>query len=117
MMHRKKTRKLQRTKEHRKALLRNLLISLIKHGSIITTTPKAKALKGLADSVITRAKDPSLHSKREVMKLIHDRDAVRKLFEEIAPRYKERPGGYTRIVRVGRRRGDGAELSLIELIQ
>jgi len=117
MRHRKKTNKLGRTSSHRKAMMSNMITSLLKWESIITTTQKAKVLRSEVEKLITIAKDNNLHSKRMVMNVIKDRDVVKKLFEEIAPRYKERQGGYTRIVKAGLRQGDLAESAVIELIK
>ncbi len=117
MRHRKKTNKLGRTASHRKAMMTNMMTSLLKWESVITTTQKAKALRSEVEKVITIARDNDLQAKRKVLKLIKDRDVVKKLFEDIAPRYKERQGGYTRIVKAGLRQGDGAESAIIELVK
>lgn len=117
MRHRKKGRQLSRTSEHRKMLLRNLAISLVQHGRIETTTAKAKELRIFVEPLITRAKRGDLHARRLVSRQIHDREALSKLFDEIAPRYAERPGGYTRVLRLGHRSGDAAEMALIELVE
>ncbi len=117
MRHQKAGRKLSRTASHRKAMLRNMLASMFAQEKIETTTPKAKELKPLAEKMITLGKRGDLHARRRVLSLIPDRKIVHKLFEEIAPRYQNRNGGYTRIVRAGYRAGDNAPLSVIELVQ
>lgn len=116
MRHRKAGRKLSRTGAHRKALLRNLVTSLIEHERIHTTDAKAKELRQVAERLVTLGKRASLHARRQAASFVRTRKAVRKLFEEIAPRYVNRSGGYTRIVKVGRRRGDAAPLSIIEFV-
>jgi len=117
MRHLKKGRKLNRDKQYRKAMFSNMITSLLRHERIKTTTPKAKELRRYCEKIITRAKENTLHNKRIVMKKIKDRDIVAKLFDEIAPRYKNVNGGYTRIIKMGNRLGDGAEMSIIELVE
>src|ERR687885_368050 len=109
MRHRNKGRQLSRTASHREALLRNLAISLFRHGRISTTTAKAKELRPYAERLITLAKRGDLHAKRLAARKIHDRDVLVMLFDQIGPRVAERPGGYTRILKTGFRQGDGAE--------
>lgn len=116
MRHRKKGRKLQRTASHRRAMLRNLATSLFRHERIETTTAKAKELRPYAERLITLARRGDLHARRLVARKIQDREVLGKLFDEIASRYAERPGGYTRILKLGNRKGDAAEISLIELV-
>lgn len=116
MRHLKSGRKLNRTSSHRRALIRNLITSLLRDEKIQTTDPKAKELRRWADRVITLGKQGSLHARRQVLGIVQDKAVVRKLFDSIAPRFKDRPGGYTRIVKVGTRRGDAAPISLIELV-
>ena len=116
MRHRKKGRKLQRTASHRRAMLRNLATSLFRHERIETTTAKAKELRPYAERLITLARRGDLHARRLVARKIQDREVLVKLFDEISPRYAERPGGYTRILKLGNRKGDAAEISLIELV-
>ena len=116
MRHRKKGRELSRTSTHRKALLRNLVTSLFRHERVETTTAKAKELRPYAERLITLARRGDVHSRRLAGRKIQDREVLGKLFEDIAPRYEERPGGYTRILKVGHRKGDAAEMSLIELV-
>ena len=117
MRHRNKGRKLSRTHTHRKALLRNMATSLFRHERIETTTAKAKELRPVAERLITLARRGDVHARRLAGRKIQDRDVLGKLFDDIAPRYAERPGGYTRILKLGTRKGDGAEMSLIELVR
>ena len=114
MRHLNSGRKLNRTQSHRKALFRNLVLSLIRHGRITTTDAKAKELRRFADKMVTLGKQGDLSARRMAFAFMQSRDAVKKLFDEIAPQFKERPGGYTRIVKSERRRGDAAPLSVIE---
>lgn len=116
MRHRKKGRSLSRTASHRRATLRNMATSLFKHGRIETTTAKAKELRPFAEKLITLAKRGDLHSRRLAARRIGDREVLGQLFDQIGPRYMERPGGYTRVMKVGFRKGDAAEMSLIELV-
>ena len=116
MRHRKSGRKLNRTASHRWALMRNLITCLLRDEKIQTTDPKAKEVKRWADRVITLGKEGSLHARRQALGIVRDKAVVRKLFDTIAPRFKDRPGGYTRIIKIGRRRGDSAPISLIELV-
>jgi large subunit ribosomal protein L17 len=97
-------------------LLANLAAALISEEQVTTTLTKAKAVRPLAEKLITKARRDDLHARRQVLKVIHDQEVVTKLFDEVAPRYADRPGGYTRIVRVGNRRGDNAEMAVIELV-
>ncbi len=116
MRHRVHGRKLGRTTAHRKALFRNQLTALFTHERIVTTVPKAKELRPIAERMVTLARTGTLPARRKVLTMVPDKDVVRRLFDEIAPRFVDRPGGYTRIVRLGNRRGDGAELALIEFV-
>ncbi len=116
MRHRKAGRKLGRTTSHRKAMLRNIVTSFIKHEKIVTTDAKAKELRKIAEKIITLGKRDSLHARRQVLSFIRERTVVKKLFEELSPRYSEKDGGYSRIVKVGYRAGDNAPMSVIELI-
>ena len=116
MRHRKKGRNLSRSPSHRKALLRNMAMSLFQHERITTTTARAKELRPYAERLITLAKRGDLHARRMAARRITDRDVLGKLFDDIAPRYSERPGGYTRILKLGNRKGDAAEMALIELV-
>jgi len=115
--HRKKGRQLSRTRSHRKATLRNLATSLFRHERIETTTAKAKELRPYAERLITLARRGDVHARRLAAMKIQDREILGKLFDEIAPRYMERPGGYTRVLKLGNRKGDAAEMSLIELVR
>ncbi len=119
MRHRKDHRKLNRATDQRLALLKSLVASLFRHNKIVTTLPKAKEARRLADKLITLAKRDhnELSARRLVRRHITDPELVKHLFEEIAPRFTERPGGYTRIVRVGKRRGDGAQMAALELAE
>lgn len=116
MRHQIKGKKLNRTASHRKATLRSLSIALIKNERIVTTTTKAKELRRIIEPLITRAKDDTTHNRREVFSFLHDNDSTSKLFNEIAPKCATRPGGYTRVIKLGTRQGDGAEVAVIELV-
>src|SRR5215470_17635752 len=116
MRHLKSGRKLSRTPSHRWALMRNLITCLLRDERIQTTDPKAKEVRRWADRVITLGKRGSLHARRQVLGIVHDKAIVRKLFDTLATRFKDRPGGYTRIVKIGWRRGDSAPISVIELV-
>lgn len=117
MRHRKKGRQLGRTASHRTAMLRNMATSLFLHGRISTTTEKAKELRPFAEKLITLAKRGDLHARRLAGRKIADKDVLFKLFDSIGPRFAERPGGYTRILKTGHRQGDGADMALIELVE
>ncbi len=117
MRHRVSFRKLSRTHEHRRALLRNLVTSLFLHERIETTVAKAKEARRVAERMITFAKRGDLAARRHVDSYVFDPDATRKLFDTIAPWYKDRPGGYTRIIRIGRRLGDAGEIAIFELVK
>jgi len=117
MRHRKDHRKLSRTREHRKALLRNLVTSLIAHERIETTLAKAKEARRLGERMITFAKRGDLASRRHVARFVHGEDNVKKLFDTVAPWYETRNGGYTRILKLGRRLGDAGEMALLELVK
>jgi large subunit ribosomal protein L17 len=117
MRHRRKVTKLSRTDSHRKALLRNLATQLFTHERIKTTETRAKAVRPFAERLITIAKEDTVHARRSVSKVIHDKDVVKKLFGELSPRFKDRPGGYTRIMKLGHRQGDDAKMSIIELVE
>ena len=116
MRHQKKTVKLSRTAEHRKALLANQVCSLIEHQRIKTTLAKAKATRPLAERLVTLGKNGSLHARRMAFSVLRQKDAVKKLFDEIAPRSTNRNGGYTRIVRLGQRKSDSASMAFIEWV-
>src|SRR5215470_5067714 len=118
MRHLKAGRKLNRNASHRAALLRNLSCALIEHERIITTLAKAKALRPFIEKLITLAKKGTLHARRQAVARLHDKDAVAKLFKEIGPRFADRPGGYTRIIRRHERRlGDAGPTAYIELLR
>lgn len=117
MRHRAKNRQLSRTTEHRKALLSNLATSLFMHGRITTTVAKAKELRPVAEKLITLARRGDLHARRLVERRIRDKAVSSLLFKDIGPRFAARPGGYSRIIRLGHRLGDGAEMARIELLQ
>ncbi|MGN0492863.1 MAG: 50S ribosomal protein L17 [Acutalibacteraceae bacterium] len=110
------TRKLGRTSDHRTAMLRAMVTYLLKNGRIETTVTRAKEVRSMAEKYITLAKDNTLNNKRQAMAFITDENVVSKLFNEIAPKYKDVNGGYCRIVKTGPRRGDAAEMAIIELI-
>lgn len=116
MRHGKKVAKLGRTKSHREAMLSNMVTSLFAHHRIKTTQAKAKALKPLAEKLITWAKRNDLRAHRQVYRIVKDREVVKSLFDEIAPQLSKRSGGYARILKLGWRRGDGAEVVLLELL-
>jgi len=117
MRHNVHGRKLGRTSAHRTAMFRNQLASLIEHERIRTTLAKAKELRPLAERMVTQGKKDSLHARRLVGRLVPDRGKITKLFDDIAPRFAERQGGYTRIIKLGPRKGDGAEMALLEFVE
>ncbi len=116
MRHLKAGRKLGRTHSHKKALLANLATALFTHKSITTTTPKAKEARSTVERLITFAKKGDLASRRQVLRTIRNKEIVRELFEEIAPKYSDRQGGYTRIIKLGHRLGDNAQMAVLELV-
>ena len=116
MRHRAKGRQLSRTSTHKRAMLNNMATSLFEHGGIVTTTAKAKELRPFAEKLITLARRGDLHARRLVEQKIKNRNVVGRLFKEIGPRFAGRPGGYTRILKLGHRVGDGAETARIELL-
>ncbi len=117
MRHRKSGRKLNRTSSHRKALMRNMVTSLLDHERIETTDAKAKALRGLADRMITLGKRGDLHARRQALSVIRSKEVTAKVFDELAERFRDRPGGYTRVIKLGNRVGDAAPISIIELVE
>ena len=117
MRHRKQGRQLRRTSEQRLALLRNLATSLIENGAITTTEAKAKELRPFVEKIISKAKTGTLHSRRLAGRHIQKREAADKLFQELGPKFAKRPGGYTRILKTAHRKGDGAEMARIELVE
>jgi large subunit ribosomal protein L17 len=116
MRHQVSGKKLGRNTSQRKALLRSLVTSFIEKERIRTTLSKAKETRPIAEKMITLAKTNSLHTRRQALQYIYKKDVVKKLFEDIAPRFTERPGGYTRIIKLGPRAGDGAEMAILELV-
>ena len=116
MRHRKSGRKLNKKPAHRKAMFANMATSLFLHERIQTTTPKAKELRSVADKLVTLAKRGDLHARRQAVRLIKDQEVLAKLFGELAGRFADRPGGYTRVLHIGKRRGDNAPMSIIELV-
>ncbi len=116
MRHQHKGRQLGRTVAHKRAMLRNMATSLFKHERVVTTSTKAKELRPFAERLITLARRGDLHARRQVERHIRDREVSGRLFREIGPRFAARPGGYTRILRLGHRPGDGADLARIELL-
>ena len=116
MRHRKSGWKLGRRPDQRKAMLGNLAMSLFAEERITTTLPRAKALRSFAEKLLTTAKKDSLHARRLVARVVRDKTVLSKVFAALAPRYADRPGGYTRIYKLGYRRGDSAEMALIELV-
>ena len=116
MRHRKSGRKLNRNSSHRQAMFRNMTASLIEHEIIKTTLPKAKELRRVAEPLITLAGEDGVHQRRLAFSRLRDKAAVGKLFSELGPRYKDRPGGYTRILKCGYRAGDNAPMAYIELV-
>ena len=116
MRHRMAGRKLNRTSQHRQMLFRNMAQALVKHEQIVTTLPKAKELRGVVDKLITLAKRGDLHARRQAHSRLRDDAMVTKLFEVLGPRYQERNGGYTRVLKAGFRYGDAAPMAVIELV-
>ena len=118
MRHRKRKKAFEcRTVGHRKALMKNLLIALFRHQKINTTVGNAKAVKSAADKLITLGKESTIHARRQVFGVLQDRTLVKRLFSEIAPQFKKRSGGYTRVIRCPNRKGDGAEMAVLELTE
>jgi len=116
MRHRMSGRKLNRTSSHRKAMFSNMVVSLLTHEQITTTLPKAKELRKIADKMISLGKRGDLHARRQAISVLQDASTVSKLFDALAERYKERPGGYTRVLKAGHRHGDCAPMAVIELV-
>jgi large subunit ribosomal protein L17 len=116
MRHQKSGRKLGRTYSHKKATLANIALAIFEHKSIITTTPKAKEARTTVERIITFAKKGDVAARREVLRTIRNKDLVKQIFEDIAPKYAERKGGYTRIVKLGNRSGDNADMAIFELV-
>jgi len=116
MRHKVAGRKLSRATDHRMALYRNLVTDLLRYEKIVTTEAKAKEVRPLAEKIITLGKRGGLHSRRQALTFVYDKQVVDKLFAEIGPRYAQRPGGYTRVVKLGPRLGDGAPMAQLELV-
>ncbi len=116
MRHKVKGRKLSRTASHRKATMRALTTALVKEHRIVTTVAKAKELRRFVEPLITRAKEDTHHNRKEVFSSLQDKNTVSLLFDEVGPKSKDRPGGYTRVIKIGHRQGDGAEMAVIELV-
>ena len=116
MRHRKQGRKLNRTQSHRKAMFMNMSVALLTHEQIVTTLPKAKELRAVVDKLITLGKRGDLHARRQGVSQLQNNETVQKLFSTLAERYKERPGGYTRVMKAGFRYGDNAPMAVIELV-
>lgn len=110
------SRKLGRSSDHRRAMLRAMVTFLLEQGKIETTVTRAKEVRSVTEKIITKAKENNLHNKRQVMSYVTKEEVVKKLFDEIAPKYNDVKGGYTRITKIGNRRGDAAEMAIIELI-
>lgn len=116
MRHRLAGRKLSRPTSHRMAMLRTMVTDLVRHESIRTTEPKAREVKRLADKIVTLGKRGTLHDRRRALAFLTDERMVGKVFDELAPRYEERPGGYTRMIKLGARKGDAADMAIVELV-
>jgi large subunit ribosomal protein L17 len=117
MRHRVAGRKFDRNTGHRVSMFRNLVTDLLKYEHIQTTEQKAKEIRGMAERVITLGKDGTVHARRQALRFVSDKDVVDRVFSVYAPRFAERPGGYTRIIKIGRRLGDGADVAIIELLK
>ncbi|MBW2185081.1 MAG: 50S ribosomal protein L17 [Desulfuromonadales bacterium C00003068] len=117
MRHNKSGRRLGRNSSHRKAMLRNMVTSLLDHERITTTDARAKEVRKVAEKLITLGKRGDLHARRQALSVVFDKKVVAKLFDRLAPRFQDRPGGYTRIIKVGNRLGDNAPVSIIELVE
>lgn len=116
MRHRKSGRYFGRTSSHRKAMFKNMMVSLLEHELITTTVAKAKELRGYIEPMITLAKVDSVHNRRLAFARLRDREMVTKLFNEIAPHFKQRPGGYVRVLKCGYRKGDNAPMAIVEMV-
>ena len=116
MAHRIAGRRLGRSTNHRLAMFRNQVSDLLRHGKIVTTEAKAKEVRSIAEKVITLGRHGTLHARRRALRIISDKDVVKKLFDDFGPRYASRPGGYTRMIKLGPRQGDGASMAQLELV-
>jgi large subunit ribosomal protein L17 len=117
MAHRIDGRKLGRPTDHRLAMFRNLVTDLLRYEKIITTEAKAKEVRGLAERVITMGKRGDLHARRQALRFVYDKKIVKKVFDDLAERYASRPGGYTRVIKLGQRQGDGARMAQLEMVE
>ncbi|MCK4361669.1 MAG: 50S ribosomal protein L17 [Dehalococcoidia bacterium] len=117
MRHRVAGRRLSRPTGHRVLMYRNLVTDLLRYGKIVTTEAKAKQVQGMAERIITLGKGGTLHSRRQALAFVTDKKVVTKVFDELAPRYAQRPGGYARIIKIGPRHGDGARMAQLELVE
>lgn len=117
MAHRIDGRKLGRPTDHRLAMFRNMVTDLLRHEKIITTEAKAREIKGMAERIITLGKRGDLHARRQALAFVYDKKVVAKVFDDLAPRYASRPGGYSRLVKIGPRLGDGAAMAQLELLE
>jgi large subunit ribosomal protein L17 len=116
MPHRIAGRGLGRSTDHRLAMFRNQVSDLLRHGKLVTTEAKAKEVRSIAEKVITLGRHGTLHARRRALRIVSDKDVVKKLFDDLGPRYASRPGGYTRIIKLGPRQGDGASMARLELV-
>lgn len=116
MAHRIAGRRLSRSASHRLAMFRNQITDLVRYGKIVTTEAKAREVRSIAEKVITLSKDGTLHARRRALRIVSDKDVVKKIFDELGPRYASRPGGYTRMIKLGSRQGDGARMAQLELV-
>jgi len=116
MAHRIAGRRLSRSASHRLAMFRNQITDLVRYGKIVTTEAKAREVRGIAEKVITLGKDGTLHARRRALRIVSDKDVLKKIFDELGPRYASRPGGYTRMIKLGSRQGDGARMAQLELV-
>ena len=116
MAHRIAGRRLSRSASHRLAMFRNQITDLVRYGKIVTTEAKAREVRSIAEKVITLGKDGTLHARRRALRIVSDKDVVKKIFDELGPRYASRPGGYTRMIKLGSRQGDGARMAQLELV-
>ncbi len=116
MAHRIAGRRLSRSTSHRLAMFRNQVTDLLRHGKIVTTEAKAKEVRSIAEKVITLGRHGTLHARRRALRIVSDKDVVKKIFDDLGPRYASRPGGYIRIIKLGPRHGDGARMAQLELV-
>jgi large subunit ribosomal protein L17 len=117
MAHRIAGRRLSRSTSHRLAMFRNQVTDLVRHGKIVTTEAKAREVRSIAEKVITLGKHGTLHARRQALRIVSDKDVMKKIFDDLGPRYASRPGGYTRMIKLGPRQGDGASMAQLELVE